>query len=531
MISKLAQFFVFCFIFFPGVILAATTTDFTISTLVGDDIVPPTTPTLLSVTPTAPTQIDVSWTAATDNYLLSGYVLLRDGVAIATTTLTSYIDTGLTPETLYTYEVYAFDSFFNLSTTSNALATTTPAVPVTPPVATTTQESGSTATLVFRLLSFTITPSTNSALFAWETSMPARYALRWGRSDAYNDGYILNDTYRQEQVTQITELTPGTTYFYELIGYAASGRVLELRSGQFTTVARENLAPQNVQNFTARTQGEDVQLTYVLPQSTPGVRVRIVRNHLGYPLDPYDGEVIYEGTDTSFLDTGAFTTYGTQYYTAFVVSGDGAVSSGALAMARAEIVPVKPGEEPGTPPEPEPEIPLPEQPGIEIPDFDFTIESITLSQGADTFSFESESVTLFAQEAFLISIKKDALPDNLKSIIITLVDPTNPKQQYSFLLRINAEGTAYEAVIAPLRAAGASYVQVEIFDFERSVVGRYLQPVTFVEQRVEAAEVVFPDTIVKALSPFFGTVSLLFLVLLLLFFFLYRRERAVADKV
>ena len=116
----------------------AVSSDFNIKVLAGDDGVPPTTPTLLSVVPTAYSQIDIAWSASSDNFTLGGYVLLRDGSPIAATSLTSFNDTSLTAETLYSYEVYAFDTFFNISTTSNSLSTTTPAIPATPPIATTT---------------------------------------------------------------------------------------------------------------------------------------------------------------------------------------------------------------------------------------------------------------------------------------------------------------------------------------------------------------------------------------------------------
>jgi hypothetical protein len=78
----------------------------------GEDTEAPTTPTLLSAIPTAATQIDLVWSTSTDNVIVSGYVLFRDSVIVATTSQTSYLDTGLTASTTYSYEVYAFDGFF-----------------------------------------------------------------------------------------------------------------------------------------------------------------------------------------------------------------------------------------------------------------------------------------------------------------------------------------------------------------------------------------------------------------------------------
>ena len=94
-------FFVGFLALFLGVApaLAGSVRDFSVRTPVGDDVSPPTTPTLLTATPIAPTQIDLTWSPSTDDFQLLGYTVSRDGQHIATTTLTSYSDTGLTAST------------------------------------------------------------------------------------------------------------------------------------------------------------------------------------------------------------------------------------------------------------------------------------------------------------------------------------------------------------------------------------------------------------------------------------------------
>lgn len=67
-----------------------------------------------------------SWTAATDNVGVTGYQILVAGVAIDTTTITSYMATNLAPGTQYSFTVKAFDaSGINISDASSALLVTT----------------------------------------------------------------------------------------------------------------------------------------------------------------------------------------------------------------------------------------------------------------------------------------------------------------------------------------------------------------------------------------------------------------------
>ncbi|MFA5248550.1 MAG: LamG-like jellyroll fold domain-containing protein, partial [Patescibacteria group bacterium] len=70
-------------------------------------------------------QVNLSWDASTDNIDVAGYSIYRDGVGIASTTVTSYSDTNVTVNTAYTYRVSAYDIVGNKSNLSNSLITTT----------------------------------------------------------------------------------------------------------------------------------------------------------------------------------------------------------------------------------------------------------------------------------------------------------------------------------------------------------------------------------------------------------------------
>src|SRR3989441_869721 len=97
----------------------ATSADFTLTTLIAvPDLTPPSVPTNLGTSAVSSSQMNLSWTASTDNVGVAGYNIYRGGSQIATTSLTSYSDTGLSPATAYVYQVSAFDAAGNVSAQS-----------------------------------------------------------------------------------------------------------------------------------------------------------------------------------------------------------------------------------------------------------------------------------------------------------------------------------------------------------------------------------------------------------------------------
>jgi len=93
---------------------------------IGPDVTLPSIPTALAATPISGTEIDLTWTASTDpDSPALGYTIYRDTNPVGAVTGTSFADHGLTPSTLYTYNVDAYDPAGNHSAQSpNASATT-----------------------------------------------------------------------------------------------------------------------------------------------------------------------------------------------------------------------------------------------------------------------------------------------------------------------------------------------------------------------------------------------------------------------
>src|SRR2546421_11527751 len=67
------------------------------------DATAPSTPTDLTAAAAGSTGANLSWSASTDNVGVTGYIVRRDGVQVATPATTSYADAGLSDGTSYYY--------------------------------------------------------------------------------------------------------------------------------------------------------------------------------------------------------------------------------------------------------------------------------------------------------------------------------------------------------------------------------------------------------------------------------------------
>lgn len=131
----------------------------------GADTTAPTTPAGVVVTPASPTSVTITWTASTDAGTgVAGYRVMRNNVQVADNIqVTNYVDTGLQPQTVYSYVVLAFDRATppNVSApTASVQVTTPPAVDTTPPTVPGNVQAAATGTTTIRV---TWTASTDAA--------------------------------------------------------------------------------------------------------------------------------------------------------------------------------------------------------------------------------------------------------------------------------------------------------------------------------------------------------------------------------
>src|SRR5206468_1106115 len=95
------------------------------------DTIAPSAPADLVATAASGSVVNLMWSASTDNVAVTGYIVKRNGIQVATPAATSYSDTGLSDATTYSYTVAARDAAGNVSANSAVVSVTT--ADTTPP--------------------------------------------------------------------------------------------------------------------------------------------------------------------------------------------------------------------------------------------------------------------------------------------------------------------------------------------------------------------------------------------------------------
>jgi len=194
------------------------------SYLIGDVMLPLTQPVITSGTSTQTTAL-INWSGSTGGIAPITYTILRNAVPAGTTTSTSFIDTGLTASTPYSYVVRATDS---ATTTPNSVSSA--AFAITTLAATTTPDTTSpTAPTGLAFSNITASSLTLSWASSTDSSGVAGYKVfRNGIQIATTTGLALSDS----------GLAPLTSYSYRVSAFDASGNVSALSSpANATTLA------------------------------------------------------------------------------------------------------------------------------------------------------------------------------------------------------------------------------------------------------------------------------------------------------
>lgn len=495
----------------------AISDSFTIKQVIsGNDITPPTTPTISSVTPVSSSQIDVVWGAVTDNVAVGGYQVFRDMVQVATTTLLSFSDTGLTPSTTYAYAVRAFDTSNNLSATSTGVSTTTLGLinnnPPTHP-----SSGGRVVFDPIELVSLKIETDEHKAKMRWHTNRYARYLLRWGRTTNYELGYVQSESLALEHGTIISELDAGTVYAYELIAYDKFDKAYVLSRDQFTTESGpDTAAPTNVSNLQATLKDSGVLLSWKNPQDSDFSHVRVVRSHYFYPTHPAEGFLVYNGSNTEVFDSSPFMFGEREFYSVFSYDTSGNRSSGAVVMVVRKVdndLEIK--EEKDF----EDDLSIdPSLSGITFSDFQFIQDGIVLNNDVDT------EIHVDGSKPLTVAVPYEIFPQHLKSIVVMLTHPDDANLVFSFLLRVNKDSTAYEAKIAPFYEEGLFSVRIAVFDYIgqeiKEMSGFLLVSYDATKTSTSRPDVLRPETLFV-----FFLAALLLLISIFLYLLAWKRDR------
>jgi len=164
---------------------------------------PPGVPVGLAGQAEGPSTVSLSWQAP-QGPAVAGYRIYRDGVQIARQSAASYVDSGLSPVTRYSYQVAAYDPQGQRSARSDPVGVTTPAAAV---------QGSAAVTLSWLPPTLNVDGSPLTGLAGFKI----RYGQAPGRSDTVAK---VPDPTASGWV--IEGLSPGT-YYFTVIAYTRGG--------------------------------------------------------------------------------------------------------------------------------------------------------------------------------------------------------------------------------------------------------------------------------------------------------------------
>jgi len=348
--------------------------------------------------------------------------------------------------------------------------------------------------------------SATTATTTFSTNEPALATYQWGTSTSYGLGTGSEVLYGTSHSFALSGLTPATLYYYRITAKDSSLNQSTPTTGTFTTTSLppppDVTAPANPSNFTGVAGVSTVNLSWTNPSDADFAAVRVLRKTSGYPASETDGVLVYDGGAESTVDSGL--SEGTlYYYTIFARDTALNYSSGAIFSATTGT----------TAPLPPPTVP-PTTPPSGTPTGSGSTGSVTGgSTGSSATSSSTEVESPFAQatatgtpsvamtrltlrdvqftelepdkplpfsedvvqttgaKKVRVSISYSKLPEVLKSIAISIRDPQTQKTS-TYLLRVNKDKTAYEAVVPPFAQGGTYDFSVDVLDLEHNALTR-----------------------------------------------------------
>ncbi len=298
-----------------------------------------------------------------------------------------------------------------------------------------------------------VTVNFNSAIITWKTVHEfSTSKVSWGTNSDYSDGVLSSPQLLREHSTQIDSLKENTIYYFLITAIDASGNQ-SFYDGRFVTGKAEDLiAPANVKNFTAVVKQNSVYLSWANPTDNDFNFTRIVRSTTFFPIDPYNGQVVFEGQVENFEDKNVIPGV-LYYYSAFTRDTNGNYSSGTLTTAK--IIWFS-----------ESEVPISDLQFL----YDKNFTGVKLTAKDFSFSIQnglkvldSQNISFSATEQLTITIDKNKLPTDAKFIIWN-------SNVGSFLFSFNAVTQKYELTLPVMTVPGLNKGTISIFNSAQEVL-------------------------------------------------------------
>jgi len=157
-----------------------------------------------------------------------------------------------------------------------------------------------------------------SVTISWTTNESSDTQVEYGPSTSYGSLTSLDTTLATSHSQVISSLSASTIYHYRAISKDASGNRAVSPNFTFTTATppTDMTPPANVTSFTATAGNSQVALSWINPTDDDFAGTKILRKTGSSPSNVTDGTQVYDGTGTSYTDTG-LTNDTLYYYKAF----------------------------------------------------------------------------------------------------------------------------------------------------------------------------------------------------------------------
>ncbi|WP_367391272.1 T9SS type A sorting domain-containing protein [Lewinella sp. LCG006] len=202
------------------------------------DMVAPTAPANLVASNVTISSVDLNWSAATDEYGVTAYDVLQDGIVVQTVTGLATTVNDLLPSTTYTFAIQARDEAGNISDPSNDATITTDSATALPDAASNPSPADGATNV------------SNVANLSW---------MSGGNTDDFEVYFGTSENpplvSTQNTTTYLPDLGANTTYFWKLIARNENGAT-EGPRWSFTTGELNDDLPWEVYRADARPEIE-----------------------------------------------------------------------------------------------------------------------------------------------------------------------------------------------------------------------------------------------------------------------------------
>ncbi len=390
--------------------------------------------------------------------------------------------------------------------------------------------------IILKLLIENITE--NSAAISWVTNELAVCQFFWGMTEEYETESFSENSYLVKHSIFLNDLSTDSAYKYKISCFDANKNTNEEKGGFKSLALVDIIPPANVGDFKAVAGDSRIFLSWKNPEDADFKEVKIFRGESFYPKRPEEGLLIYEGQKISFSDS-PLENDKKYYYTVFAYDFSGNFSSGALAHAtprkkflpsitpEATIAPtaapspaispapttISPFPVPSITTVPIPTGILPKIEDIDLADFVFMQDGITINRAGDTIEADFDKpLTIFADA--------EKIPKEVGAIMVIL---SRDDEVFSFLLKLNKEKTKYETAISPLKDE-AYLLTITILDKENNIYK------AITGQVINKKKTKAPENFFSSNQYYFLLLILILIVVLIMRYYIKKRNKLRSER-